>query len=208
MARSRTPHRSRTPGRSRDFRRAARPVALVGLVTASLLFAACSGGDGELTLSDARSRMSPMLTGVGAVFLDIENGTDEDDRLLGASVDAAVAGHVELHETIDTSAEDGATSDGAMQDEADDADGAMADDAEGMGAPVAPTSEGFAMMGMREIEALDIPAGETVSLAPGGYHLMLLDLAADLEPGQEFDLTLEFERAGERTVTVTVREQV
>jgi len=72
----------------------------------------------------------------------------------------------------------------------------------------APTPEGFAMMGMREIEALDIPAGETVSLVPGGYHLMLLELADDLVPGETFELTLTFAPAGEVSVTVEVREDV
>jgi periplasmic copper chaperone A len=92
-----------------------------------------------------------------------------------------------------------------------DDDGMADDEAMGdhdMAEPMAPTEEGFAMMGMRAIDGLDIPAGETVALEPGGYHLMLLDLATDLEPGQEFEVTLRFEGAGERTVTVTVREQV
>jgi periplasmic copper chaperone A len=232
VARSRTARRSGTPRPSATPRRSRR-TALAGLLAASLVLAGCGGGEGELTLSDARSRMSPMLTGVGAVYVDIENATDEDDRLLGARVDPAIAGRVELHETFDTAGGEGEMDDGAMQDADEDAaDGAMDDDAmddgmdddavddgmgdgamdgdaeEGMDGPMAPTTEGFAMMGMREIESLAIPAGETVALEPGGHHLMLLDLAADLEPGQEFDLTLEFEGAGERTITVTVREQV
>jgi periplasmic copper chaperone A len=72
----------------------------------------------------------------------------------------------------------------------------------------ASTPDGFAMMGMREIEALDVPAGETVSLTPGGHHLMLLELADDLVPGETFEMTLEFAASGELTVTVEVLEDV
>ena len=198
---------------------------LVALVTAGLLVAACAG-DGELTLDDARSRMSPMFAGVGAVYLDITNGTDADDRLVGASVDAGVAASVEIHETFDAdemaadapdhatdeegAGADGSAGDGMDGDGMDDTDGEGMEgmDGDGMDGGAEPSPEGFAMMGMREIEALAVPAGETVELVPGGYHLMLIDLATDLEVGQEFELVLEFEHAGTRTVTVTVRDDV
>lgn len=54
-------------------------------------------------------------------------------------------------------------------------------------------------------DGLEIPAGETVTLQPGGYHLMLIDLTEDLAPGQTFELTLTFAEAGEVTITVEVR---
>jgi copper(I)-binding protein len=60
-------------------------------------------------------------------------------------------------------------------------------------------------MTMREVDGIDIPAGETVALKPGGYHIMLLDLAEPLKEGSAFDVELEFENAGSRTVEVTVR---
>jgi copper(I)-binding protein len=50
---------------------------------------------------------------------------------------------------------------------------------------------------------LAIPAGETVSLEPAGLHIMLIDLNADIRLGDTFDLTLEFEHAGEVTIPVT-----
>ena len=65
--------------------------------------------------------------------------------------------------------------------------------------------EGTMMMG--EVPAIDVPAGTTVMLEPGGYHIMLMNLAAPLESGQEFDVVLTFETAGEVTVPVEVREQ-
>ncbi|HEX5344291.1 MAG TPA: copper chaperone PCu(A)C [Duganella sp.] len=51
------------------------------------------------------------------------------------------------------------------------------------------------MMRMRQMPALDLPAGQAVKLAPGGYHLMLLDLKQPLKDGDKIPLTLEFEDA-------------
>jgi copper(I)-binding protein len=45
-------------------------------------------------------------------------------------------------------------------------------------------------------EGLEIPAGATVELAPGGYHLMLMDLARPLKEGERLAGTLRFEKAG------------
>lgn len=50
---------------------------------------------------------------------------------------------------------------------------------------------------------LPIPAGESVALEPGGLHIMLVDLNDDIRLGDTFEVTLEFERAGEVTVPVT-----
>lgn len=63
------------------------------------------------------------------------------------------------------------------------------------------------MMSMRPLtEGVAIAPGATLILAPHGLHVMLIELRAPLEAGQTFPLTLRFERAGEVTVTVTVRE--
>jgi len=48
-----------------------------------------------------------------------------------------------------------------------------------------------------------LPAGRT-TLAPGGYHIMLLGLKAPLKEGSSFPMTLTFEKAGKVEVTVTV----
>jgi hypothetical protein len=58
---------------------------------------------------------------------------------------------------------------------------------------------------MRGIEAVEIPAGQRVTLAPKSTHLMLMGLDGPLVAGQTFVVTLQFERAGELPVTVTVR---
>jgi periplasmic copper chaperone A len=54
-------------------------------------------------------------------------------------------------------------------------------------------------MRMRQVESIDLPAGQTVSLAPGGYHLMLLDLKHQLKEGEQVPLTLTVaDAAGKR----------
>jgi copper(I)-binding protein len=61
------------------------------------------------------------------------------------------------------------------------------------------------VMSMQRVRALTIPAHGTVALAPGGYHLMAIDLRHDLHPNTRFPLQLHFARAGWTTVTVQVR---
>lgn len=60
------------------------------------------------------------------------------------------------------------------------------------------------VMRMREVPALDLPAGATVSLQPGGNHLMLMGLKAPLKAGERVPLTLRFEKAGEVKVELAV----
>jgi periplasmic copper chaperone A len=60
------------------------------------------------------------------------------------------------------------------------------------------------VMRMRQLDALDLPAGQTVKLAPGGQHLMLIGLKAPLTLGMRFPLELRFEKAGPVTVMVWV----
>ena len=62
------------------------------------------------------------------------------------------------------------------------------------------------VMKMRQVDAIDLPAGQTVELKPGGYHLMLIGLKAPLKAGDKFPLTLKFEKAGEVIVTVKVEK--
>lgn len=62
-------------------------------------------------------------------------------------------------------------------------------------------------MKMRRIERIDIPAGGEVTLKPGGYHVMFIDLKEPLQAGTTIEITLEFERAGEIPVQAEVRER-
>lgn len=54
------------------------------------------------------------------------------------------------------------------------------------------------------MDGLPIPAGETVVLAPGGYHIMLIGLKQDLKAGETFEMTLTFEKAGEVELVVPI----
>ena len=78
--------------------------------------------------------------------------------------------------------------------------------------PVAKKAELHSMsmegmvMKMRPLASVDIPAGQPVTLKPGGQHVMLLGLDAPLREGQSFPLTLTFEKAGTRTVTVSIEK--
>lgn len=63
-----------------------------------------------------------------------------------------------------------------------------------------------AVMRMRAVEGgLAIPAGETITLAPGGLHLMFLDVTAPFVEGEETPVTLTFENAGAFEITLPVR---
>ncbi len=61
------------------------------------------------------------------------------------------------------------------------------------------------VMRMREVEnGLEIPAGKSVTLAPGGYHLMMMGLKAPLKQGTQVPVTLVFEKAGPLDVELNV----
>lgn len=68
------------------------------------------------------------------------------------------------------------------------------------------TMEG-GMAGMHSVEAIPVPAGGSISLEPGGYHVMLIGLKEQLQAGQTITLTLTFEKAGQITVQAEVREE-
>jgi periplasmic copper chaperone A len=58
------------------------------------------------------------------------------------------------------------------------------------------------VMRMREVEQIDLPRGATVSLKPGGYHVMLFDLKQPLKPGESVPLTLTVVGSDNRPVVV------
>ena len=61
------------------------------------------------------------------------------------------------------------------------------------------------VMRMRELEnGLEIPPGATVTLAPGGFHLMLIGLVEPLKADTKVPLTLVFEKAGSIDVELAV----
>ncbi len=68
------------------------------------------------------------------------------------------------------------------------------------------TTEG-GVMKMRRVDSLVLPAGETVVLEPGGYHVMLLDISRPLKVGEQVALVLVIEQAGKR-LELPVRARV
>ena len=61
------------------------------------------------------------------------------------------------------------------------------------------------VMNMRPLDkGLAIEPGKTVKLAPGGYHLMMMDLKSPLKKGDKLPITLEFEKAGKVQVSLDV----
>jgi copper(I)-binding protein len=157
---------------------------LIVLLVALGLIAAGCGGDSGVSVDKPWARSSPMMANAGAIYMELSSS--DGDRLMGASVGASIAGTVEIHETT------------MVEHEMD--DDAMDDDHEEDGHMPG------AMM-MQEVGEIDLPAGTMVALAPGGYHIMLLDIASPLEVGQMIELTLTFQNAGEKMVEVEVREE-
>jgi hypothetical protein len=63
------------------------------------------------------------------------------------------------------------------------------------------------VMRMRPVEGgVKIEAGASVKFAPGGMHIMLIDLKQPLRVGTEFPLTMHFEHAGITTVRVRIED--
>ena len=60
------------------------------------------------------------------------------------------------------------------------------------------------MVGSRGCGLL-IAAGDSVTLAPGSLHIMLMDLTKDLPAGSQHEITLVFEKAGQVTLTATTK---
>ena len=194
--------------------RSRRGVVAAALVVLALVLAACGSDDdaadgsgGEATtveVRDAWARTSPSGQTNGAAYMVLRGG-DEDDRLVGVSVAPDVAARAELHETVmadDGDAGSDMGGDMEMGAETDMGDGMEMGDASGGDGETDAMS---GMMSMQEVAAIEVPAGGEVALEPGGYHVMLLDLAAPLADGETVELTLEFEQAGTVTATAEVR---
>jgi copper(I)-binding protein len=123
---------------------------------------------GDITIATPVIRATPPAAPAAGGFMTLTNTGTADDRLIAASVDASVAGMVQLH--------------------------TMKMDGE--------------VMRMSEIEGgIALPAGETVILAPGGLHIMLMNLPQGLSAGESYDVALKFETAGEVTVPFAVVER-
>ena len=64
------------------------------------------------------------------------------------------------------------------------------------------------VMKMRAVPAVDLPAGRSVELKPGGYHVMLMDLRRPLKAGERVPVDLRIETRDKRLVTQPIEVQV
>ena len=68
------------------------------------------------------------------------------------------------------------------------------------------TREVDGLLRMEQLSALPVPPGATVSLEPGGAHLMLFELESMPQPGESRQLCLLFDGAGEQCISAVVRK--
>jgi copper(I)-binding protein len=66
------------------------------------------------------------------------------------------------------------------------------------------TTQKNGVSAMEDIDSLALPAGKAVALAPGGTHLMLMDMKHALKPGDTLRLSLHFSKSGDLDVSVPV----
>ena len=66
--------------------------------------------------------------------------------------------------------------------------------------------DGAGMTDMQPVAKVVIPAGQSVVFKPGSYHLMLMDLTAELTAGETIELDLVFEHAGKVVVRAAIRQ--
>ncbi len=64
------------------------------------------------------------------------------------------------------------------------------------------------VMKMRAVDALDLPAGKSVELKPGGYHVMLMDLKQTMKAADVVPVTLVVQGADGRKELIEVRATV
>jgi copper(I)-binding protein len=107
-------------------------------------------------------------TTTAVVYGTIRNGGSSGDELIGAN--APGAQHTELHETSEGHAGT-SSSNGAMQN--------------------MPMT-----VSMKRVNAIPVPAGGTLNLSPGGYHIMLIGLSRSWKLGDAFEIRLHFKKAG------------
>jgi copper(I)-binding protein len=62
------------------------------------------------------------------------------------------------------------------------------------------------LMSMRPVDTLSIPAGGSLELAPGGFHLMMMNPLEQLLPGKKITVTLHYQDQKTQTIDMVVRK--
>jgi copper(I)-binding protein len=133
---------------------------------------------GKVSFENVWARATFALAKTGAVYLDLNNNSEHQIKLLSVSVDASIASEAQVHETF-------------MDEDDNEMDGAM----------------DSGMMQMREAkDGFIIPSGSNIVFEPGGKHIMLLGLEKPLTEGDEFILSFAFENNKVVRVPVVVED--
>ena len=61
------------------------------------------------------------------------------------------------------------------------------------------------VMKMKAVDAIALPAGKTVNLASGGYHVMMMDLKGQVKEGDTVPITLVVEDAAKKRQTIEIK---
>jgi periplasmic copper chaperone A len=64
------------------------------------------------------------------------------------------------------------------------------------------------VMRMGPVDSIDVPAGKTVKLASGGYHVMFIGLNRQMKPGERVPLKLTFELADKKRESVDLSVEI
>jgi copper(I)-binding protein len=112
------------------------------------------------------------------IYLTVSS--DVADELVAAEVPASIAASAELHATM-----------------GGDGGGGHSHGGDGGGGE---------MMSMGEVDSFPIASGETLTFAPGGNHIMLIDVAEPLTRDTRFTVTLRFDSGRSLDVPVVVAD--
>lgn len=187
-----------------------------GVVAVALVAAGCSGSSSDgVEIQDAWARTTAPGMEMGAVYMEVES--PDANEITGVSVPAGIAGKAELHETIDAKGcEEGGMASGHSMDMEDqgsmEMEGGDSMDMQGEGSMDMESNQSMdmemnSMKCMKQVSSIELPAGETVNLEPGGFHVMLLDLAKPIEQGETFEVTLSFANGDDAVAEVTARDE-
>lgn len=62
------------------------------------------------------------------------------------------------------------------------------------------------VMKMHPVQKIEVPADGMAMLQPGGYHVMLINLKKQLEPGSKISVTLNFEKSDPMTIEAEIKD--
>jgi len=153
---------------------------LAALAGSALMATACGSEAPAPSFGAEAAWARPTPTGAtnGVIYLTVSS--DVADELVAAEVPASIAASAELHATM-----------------GGDGGGGHSHGGDGGGGE---------MMSMGEVDSFPIAPGETLTFAPGGNHIMLIDVAEPLTRDTRFTVTLRFDSGRSLDVPVVVAD--